>query len=74
MARPIRWRATFAEGLLPDRLAGILMPLMYRPTGAVLGTSYVQYLMGLRDAGVEGAGELLLEIQVHGSVLLTFAE
>jgi hypothetical protein len=74
MARPIRWKDTFAQGLLPDVLAGILAPLLYRPTGAVLGTSYVQYLMGLRDAGVEGAADLIARIQQDGRVLLTFAD
>jgi hypothetical protein len=74
MARPIRWRATFVEGLLPDALAGILAPLMYRPTGAVLGASYVQYLRGLRDAGIEGAADLIARIQQDERVLLTFAD
>jgi hypothetical protein len=61
-------------GMLPDRLAGILTPLLYRPTGAVLGTSYVQYLIGLRDAGIEGAADLIARVQRYQQVRLTFAE
>jgi len=74
MTRPIRWQGDIESGTLPDRLAEILIPLMYRPTGAVVGTSYVQYLLGLRDAGVDGAAELIGRIQRDERVRLTFVD
>jgi len=74
VTRPIRWQGSCDSGTLPDRLAEILMPLMYRATGAVVGTSYVQYLLGLRDAGVDGAADLIGRIQCDERVRLTFAD
>jgi len=73
MTRLIRWQGVWDTGTLPERLAQILMPLMYRATGAVVGTSYVQYLLGLRDAGIDGATDLIGRIQRDERVRLTFA-
>ena len=69
MSSNLEWFPLDMKGKgLPDALKFALRKRFEEPVDMVMDETYVSYLHGLIDAGVDGASSLLEAIEKHGAV------
>ncbi len=72
MSATLFWKPVSKESTsLPDRLKHVLLRserCRCLSTAILLRRGHEDYFQGLRDAGVEGASEILQAIETHGTI------